>query len=274
MIGICAGLALRGYRPFAYTIAPFTIYRPFEFVRDDLCYQHLPVTLVGLGAGMTYAGLGGTHHTPEDVAVMGALPNLSIVAPCDPPEVEAATWACAEQRGPVYLRLAKTGEPVLTGEAVEPFQFGKLRRLKNGTDACLLSYGPIMQLTLEAAAALERERGYSVAVVSCHTLKPLDAEGLARVLEAFPVVGVVEEHSERGGLGAQVKQLAWDTASRCALRIFALKDAFIHTFGLPRDLWAAHGITLEAITAGIHGALCRGRVATEQHLVIDDGCSK
>ena len=84
MIGICAGLALRGCTAFAYTIATFTIYRPFEQVRDDLCYQNLPVTLVGVGGGVTYSTLGGTHHTQEDIALMSALPNMSIIAPCDP----------------------------------------------------------------------------------------------------------------------------------------------------------------------------------------------
>src|SRR3954471_15792013 len=86
MIGICAGLALRGKKPFAYTIATFSIYRPFEMVRDDLCYQNLPVTVVGIGGGVTYSTLGGTHHAQEDIAVMSAIPNMSILAPCDPLE--------------------------------------------------------------------------------------------------------------------------------------------------------------------------------------------
>src|SRR3982750_2951249 len=86
MIGICAGLALKGCQPFAYTIATFTLYRPFEMVRDDLCYQNLPVTVVGMGAGVIYSTLGGTHHTQEDIAIAGAIPNMQILAPCDPLE--------------------------------------------------------------------------------------------------------------------------------------------------------------------------------------------
>ena len=81
MIGICAGLALKGCQPFAYTIATFSLYRPFEMVRDDLCYQNLPVTVVGMGAGVIYSTLGGTHHTQEDIAIAGALPNMQIIAP-------------------------------------------------------------------------------------------------------------------------------------------------------------------------------------------------
>ena len=82
MIGICAGLALKGCQPFAYTIATFSLYRPFEMVRDDLCYQNLPVTVVGIGGGVTYSTLGGTHHAQEDVAVMSAIPNMAVIAPC------------------------------------------------------------------------------------------------------------------------------------------------------------------------------------------------
>ena len=98
MIGICAGLALKGCQPFAYTIATFSLYRPFEMVRDDLCYQNLPVTVVGMGAGVIYSTLGGTHHTQEDIAIAGAMPNMQIIAPCDPHECTDATRWCAQQK--------------------------------------------------------------------------------------------------------------------------------------------------------------------------------
>src|SRR5262245_7175315 len=207
MIGLCAGLALRGCRPFAYTIATFTIYRPFEQVRDDLCYQNVPATVVGIGGGVTYSTLGGTHHAQEDVAVMGAIPNMAILAPCDPAETEAATWACVERDGPTYLRLGKAGEPALSADAPEPFVFGKARLLKDGSDVCLFSYGPIMKMAFEVAARVEAQ-GRSAAVVSVHTLKPLDVDGIAGYLSRFKQVVVIEEHSERGGLAAQVKQIA------------------------------------------------------------------
>src|SRR5690349_9290063 len=133
MIGICAGLALKGCQPFAYTIATFSLYRPFEMVRDDLCYQNLPVTVVGMGAGVIYSTLGGTHHTQEYIAIAAALPNLQIVAPCDPLECTEATRWCAQQKnGPVYLRIGKAGEPVLT-KGAQPWQFGKVRYLRRGS---------------------------------------------------------------------------------------------------------------------------------------------
>src|SRR4051812_418657 len=175
MIGICAGLALKGCQPFAYTIATFSLYRPFEMVRDDLCYQNLPVTVVGMGAGVIYSTLGGTHHTQEDIAVAGAIPNMQIIAPCDPAECTDATRWCANQKnGPVYLRIGKAGEPNLT-QGAEPWQFGKVRYLRRGQDVCILPYGVITKMAAAAAAALQQQ-GKSVSLVSFHTIKPLDGE--------------------------------------------------------------------------------------------------
>ena len=253
MIGICAGLALRGCTAFAYTIATFSIYRPFEQIRDDLCYQNLPVTVVGIGGGVSYSLLGGTHHAQEDVAVMGSLPNMNILAPCDPLETEAATWFCAEKRGPVYLRLGKAGEPNLTANAIDPFEFGKLRKIKEGSDVCLVSYGPIMNMAVGLAEKLETQRGQSTAVVSAHTLKPFDRDGLAKIMNDYETVVIIEEHSERNGLGSQAKEIAWDSGAHCELHTFGLKDEFIHVFGSQTDLWNAHGLNPDAIYDTITG---------------------
>src|SRR3989338_2047231 len=115
MTGLAPGLALKGMPPFCYTIAPFSLYRPFEMIRVDLCYQNLPVTVIGMGAGVIYSTLGGTHHTMEDVAVASAIPNMTVLAPCDPDEMGLATrWCATQSKGPVYMRLGKAGEPNLT----------------------------------------------------------------------------------------------------------------------------------------------------------------
>ena len=236
MIGICAGLALKGCQPFAYTIATFSLYRPFEMVRDDLCYQNLPVTVVGMGAGVIYSTLGGTHHTQEDIAIAGAMPNMQIIAPCDPAECTEATAYCASQKeGPVYLRIGKAGEPNFTDKAVDPWKFGKLRYIKRGTDVCILSYGVIMQKAMQLAARFEAQ-GKSVSVVSCHTLKPLDIAGIREALAAPQHVIVIEEHAPQGGLAPRTKQIAWDIQARCRLDTFTLQDAFIHNYGSHDDL--------------------------------------
>lgn len=248
MIGLTAGMAMRGLRPFAYTIATFSLYRPFEMIRDDLAYQNLPVTVVGIGAGVAYSTLGATHHAHEDVAVACSIPNLSVLSPCDPLETRAATEYCATQTGgPIYLRLGKAGEPVLT-QSAEPFQFGRIRKLRDGSNTCILSYGGIMKAALDVADALQA-KGESVAAYSVHTLKPLDVAGIRDVLSRFRRVIVIEETSAENGLGPKTKQIAWDMRATCELETFALKDEFIHLYGSHDDLLRAHGITVPQILA-------------------------
>lgn len=251
MIGMCAGLALKGCQPFAYTIATFSLYRPFEMVRDDLGYQNLPVTVVGMGAGVIYSTLGGTHHTMEDVALASAIPNFRVVAPCDPAEaIDATRWCARQKDGPVYLRIGKAGEPNLTAGA-DPWVFGKLRYLQRGADICILSYGVIMGKAQELAKGLEA-KGKSVSVVSCHTVKPLDRPGVVDALNRHRQVIVIEEHVPEGGLASRVKQIAWDVKAPCDLHVFTLQDEFIHNYGSHDDLLAAHGIAvpkmLEAVS--------------------------
>jgi len=242
MIGMCAGMALRGLRPFAYTIATFTLFRPFEFVRDDLCYHNLPVTIVGIGGGVTYSTLGGTHHAQEDVAVASAIPNMAVIAPCDPAETRLATlWCTTQVRGPVYLRLGKAGEPDLTANAVDTFEFGKLRYLKRGRDVCIMGYGGILKTGADLAERFEA-RGESVSLVSAHTVKPLDREGIEAALRSHKRVVVLEEMAPFGGLGPQVKKIAWDIGAKCRVETFALQDQFIHNYGSHPDLLAAHGL--------------------------------
>lgn len=251
MIGMAAGLALKGCQPFAYTIATFTLYRPFEMVRDDLCYQNLPVTIVGMGSGVIYSTLGGTHHTMEDIAVASAIPNMRVIAPCDPLECIEATRYCAKQKdGPIYLRIGKAGEPNLTENAVDPWEFGKIRYLQKGADVCILSHGVIMKQAVEAARELEAQ-GKSVSIVSCHTVKPLDRPGIEAALSNHAEVLVVEEHVPEGGLASRVKQIAWDIQAKCKLHTFTLQDEFIHNYGNHDDLLAAHGISVPAILKAV-----------------------
>ncbi len=251
MIGMAAGLALRGFRPFTYTIANFTIYRPFEQVRVDLCYQNLPVVLVGVGGGMSYSALGGTHHTIEDVAVMGALPNMTILAPCDPLEVRDSVFASLTLDGPTYLRLGKAGEPAITADAPEPFQFGKIRQISAGDDAAIVGYGPILKMAVDAAAQWKAAGKGNAAVFSAHTMKPFDRDGIRSILERFDTVITLEEHVALGGLGAQTTGVAHESKSKARVVTFALQDEFIHRYGSQDDLRAAHGITVENIVAAL-----------------------
>jgi transketolase len=246
MIGIAAGMALKGMRPFCYTIATFSLYRPFEMIRVDLAYQNLPVTIIGMGAGVIYSTLGSTHHSMEDIAVATAIPNMTVLAPCDPEEMRLATrWCATESKGPVYMRLGKAGEPDLTSEAVDPFEIGKLRCLKKGRDVALISYGISVGMAFEVAGQIPMSR--SASIYSCHTIKPLDRAGIAKALKSYSQVVVLEEHVPHGGLGSRIKEIAWDEGARCKLDCFSLKDEFIHCYGSHRELLAQHGLTTEAM---------------------------
>jgi transketolase len=242
MIGMVAGMAQRGLRPFAYTIATFTLYRPFEMVRDDLCYQNLAVTIVGIGGGVTYSTLGATHHAQEDVALASTIPNLAVIAPCDPSETEAATrWCATQERGPVYLRLGKAGEPDFTSKLPTPWTFGKSRQLRPGSDVCILTYGPIVKRAMAVADRFEAS-GKRAAVYSVHTLKPLDSVELTQILQNFPHVVVIEECAPNGSLAMRVRELASIAGAQCRLDTFTLQDAFIHCYGSHDDILDAHGL--------------------------------
>lgn len=251
MIGIAAGLALRGMRPFCYTIATFALYRPFEMVRVDLCYQNLPVTIVGMGAGVIYSNLGGTHHSMEDIAVASAIPNMTVLAPCDPAEMLLATrWCGTVSAGPVYMRLGKAGEPDLSLNAAEPFEVGKIRYLTKGSDIAILSYGITTGMAMEICRLLTAQ-GRSVSTLSCHTLKPLDRAGIQRVLGSHNNVVVIEEHVPHGGLGSRVKEIAWDMQANCTLDCFSLNDEFIHFYGTHAELLEVHGLSVRSIVGAL-----------------------
>lgn len=248
MIGLAAGMCQRGLRPFAYTIATFALYRPFEMVRNDLCYQGLPVTVVGIGGGLTYSTLGATHHAQEDVAIAMSVPNLIVLAPSDPLEVEAMTRWCANQEiGPVYLRLGKAGEPILTDNLKQPWEFGRIRWIRTGGRHCLITYGVITKMVLDIADELERQ-GLRTSVVTVPTLKPIDHQGLSEVLNSHSSVSVIEECVPRA-LAIEIEALAFRSGYRGSLSTFSLQDEFIHCYGTHSDLLRAHALSTSAIVA-------------------------
>ena len=248
MIGIAAGMALRGMRPFCYTIATFALYRPFEMIRVDLCYQNLPVTVIGMGAGVVYSTLGGTHHSMEDIAVASAIPNMTVLAPCDPVEMRQMTeWCARSSNGPVYMRLGKAGEPILTADAVEKFEMGKLRVLQKGKNVAVISYGTLLSMAFEVSRLIQERLGEPCTVISCHTIKPLDEDGVKDILTKYDHVVVMEEHVPHGGLGSRIKEIAWDIGAICRLDAFSLKDQFIHCYGSYEELLARHGLSPQFI---------------------------
>jgi transketolase len=211
MMGVAAGMAMSGLRPVAYTITPFITSRCLEQIRTDACYHELPVTIVAVGAGLSYAGLGPTHHACEDVAFLRAIPNMVVVCPGDAWEVRGALRAAFKQDKPVYIRMGKKGEPVIHKEVPPDFAIGKAITVQDGEDVCLLSSGNMLPEAIEAAHRLKEKR-VSACVVSFHTVKPLDELCLAEAFGTFKLVATIEEHTLLGGFGSAVAEWVIDKA--------------------------------------------------------------
>lgn len=263
MISVAAGMGLCGLRPVVYTIAAFATTRCFEQIRVDVCYQEAPVVIVGTGSGLSYAANGATHHACEDIAILRALPKMTVLCPADPVETRLALRAALRHKGPSYLRLGKKGEPVVHTKLPE-FRIGKGIVITRGVDVCFLSTGTMLPVVVQAAQELDR-RGVSAEVVSFHTVKPLDEDLLTDVFSRFTVVTTVEEHSVLGGLGGSVAE--WlsdqDTPTARLVRIGSA-DVFLHEAGGQEYAREYHGLTSAKIvtkTLEKHFASLQSRVA-------------
>lgn len=248
MIGVAAGLALSGKRVFVYSIVPFVTFRCLEHIRNDVCYHHVPVYIVGVGGGYSYGHMGPTHHAIEDIAVMRALPNMTVICPGDPCEAEAAVRAIARHDGPCYLRLGKAGESVLHSSPCA-FTIGKAIAMRSGADATLIATGAMLATALDATLLLEA-RGIRTGVLSMPTVKPLDADAVALAARTG-LIATVEEHSRIGGLGSTVAETLAERRILCPHLLFAAPDAFAETVGSQSFLRAKAGLTAAHIAAEI-----------------------
>lgn len=250
MIGIAAGLALGGMKPVTYTIASFAVYRCYEQIRVDLCYHNAPVVMVGTGSGLAYAANGPTHHSCEDVAVLRALPNMTVACPADAWELRGLLRDAMHQPGPVYLRIGKKGEP-LVYPALPEVRLGMASVIRSGRDVAVLSTGTLLSEAVHAANHLQ-EHGVSVEIVSLHTVKPLDAAVLTRVFRDFPLVVTLEEHGRTGGLGGAVAEWCSDQPRQHAhLLRLGTPDVFLHEAGEQEHVREVCGLTGAQIAASI-----------------------
>jgi transketolase len=231
MMGVAAGMAMNGLRPVAYTITPFVTTRCLEQIRTDVCYHEAPVTIVAVGAGLAYSGLGPTHHACEDISFLRSIPNMVVICPGDAFEVRGALRAAMQQDRPVYIRMGKKGEPVVHKGPIADFKIGKAITIEEGSEVCLLSTGNMLPEAIEAAHVL-KDKGISAEVVSFHTVKPLDEEKLKQAFARFKLVATIEEHSLIGGFGAAVSEWLVDTetSAKKFLR-FGTPDAFFKKSG-------------------------------------------
>lgn len=254
MIGISAGLALCGKIPIAATIAAFASMRCYEQIRTDVCYPNLNVKIVGFGGGLKYGALGATHHAIEDIAIMRALPNMTIVVPADSLETRKATVAVAEHQGPVYLRIGRAGEPdVYKGDY--DFQIGKAVTLRVGNDISIISMGLILPNVLKAVEELQK-RGIKARVINMHTVKPIDKESVLKAGRETGAIISVEEHSIIGGLGSAIAEILAEEQLAVPFRRIGLRDIF-SGIGTQEELWEKYGMGVSHITNAAEELLSR-----------------
>lgn len=227
MVSIAAGLAMTGFHPWVYTIASFLTYRPFEQIRIDVAYHHLPVILVGTGAGLSYASNGPTHHSLEDIAMFRSLGGFRIACPGDASEVVSCMKELRRNPGPAYLRLGKKGEPDVHS-APQDCPMGKAHQMRSGCDAAVLSTGNILPEAISACETLNK-RGISVAHWHFPWVLPLDKEVLSDIFKQFSHVVTVEEHCIDGGFGSLVAECLAEKPTRNArLLRLGLPRRFVH----------------------------------------------
>jgi transketolase len=228
LVCAAAGLALEGFRPVIYSIGSFMTGRPFEQIRISIDYANLPVVIVGAGGGYTYASSGVTHHSGEDLALMGLLPNMTVVAPGDPGEFRQLFPQLLQLNGPSYIRVGKYGEPAYS--APEDAVLGRARLLRDGRNLAILTTGGVAVEALQAADRLAAE-GAGPLVYQMHTIKPLDTATLDRIGARVDTLVVVEEHLPVGGLAAAV--YAWQATRRVAPRVVRLGPPHSLLLGSP-----------------------------------------
>lgn len=254
MTGLAAGMALEGKTVFTYSIANFPTLRCVEQIRNDCAYHQANVKIVSVGGGFVYGPLGMTHHATEDIAVMRALPDVTVLAPGDLVEAEAATRAIYEHSGTCYLRLGRGGE-IRIHDNIGHFQIGKALRVKDGAEVAIFSTGAIFD---EVIAASEQLLKYAIkpGLYTFPTVKPIDRDTIAECARQYDLIVTVEEHNIVGGFGGAVSEVLAELSHKSAniLKI-GLNDCYSSIVGSQQYLRNHYGINAAGIVARVKEAV-------------------
>ena len=253
-ISFAAGMAMCGHKVFYYNIIPFVLYRCYEQVRNDVCYQNLPVVLVGIGSGITYAPAGMTHYSVEDIGLARTLPNLTVISPADPVEARLAAEYSLMAPEPVFVRLAKRGEPELHTE--KSFDISRVQVLKEGSDVAIVFHGSISSEVMAADAEL-RLQGINPLILSVPMVQPIDSDGLLSALRGFKAVISVEEHFSTMGLGSILREIHSKFGPPWSIETLGIIPEFIHNVRDTEGLREHYGINAASITRKVRLCLAR-----------------
>lgn len=239
LLGTAAGFAAAGKIPFASSFAVFAVGRAYDQIRNSIAYPNLNVKIAATHAGLTVGEDGGSHQMLEDIALMRAVPNMTVIVPADGVETKQAVMAAAEHQGPVYIRLGRPKVPVLFGDDYK-FEIGKGVVLREGTDVTLVGTGIMVSKAMEAADLLAAD-GISAAVVNISTIKPLDNGLITEMAQKTGAVVTCEEHNIYGGLGSAVAEVLVENCPVPMARV-GVEDKFGES-GLPDQLLEKYGLT-------------------------------
>lgn len=253
MIGTAAGLSLEGFTVFANSFAVFMTNRAYDQIRMSVCYNNIDVKLVGSHGGITVGPDGGSAQCLEDFAIMRALPNMTVVCPCDAPEAKKATFMIAEYSGPVYMRTARPPSPILTDET-DPFIIGKANIMREGGDVTIIGCGLILKEAADASMKLAEE-GISCRVINMHTIKPIDEEAIIAAAEETGAIVTVEEHQINGGLGGAVCEVICRNFP-VPVEMVAVRDSFGES-GTPEELLDKYHLKSRDIIKSVKNAINR-----------------
>ena len=251
MMGVAAGLAAAGKVPFASTFAVFAAGRAFEIIRNSICYPKLNVKICATHAGITVGEDGASHQAIEDIAIMRSLPNMTVICPADGVSAAKLIEEAAEYNGPVYVRLGRSGIPVLYKEDQE-FEFGKGIELAEGTDVTIIATGIMVYEALVARDELAKE-GISARVIDIHTIKPIDRDIIIKAASETKAIVTAEEHNIIGGLGSAVSEVVAETVPTKVLRV-GVEDTFGES-GKPAELLEKYELTAAKIVKKVKEAL-------------------
>ncbi|MBD7910805.1 transketolase family protein [Clostridium cibarium] len=243
MMGVAAGLANVGKIPFVSTFAVFATGRAFEVIRNSICYPKMNVKIAVTHAGITVGEDGGSHQSIEDIALMSALPNMTVIVPSDHREAMAAVHAAAEIKGPVYLRFGRCNTEDIFDDNYK-FEIGKGVEIKSGNDVAIIATGMMVQKAIKAAEKLEKEN-ISARVINISTIKPIDEEIILKAARETKAIVTAEEHSIIGGLGAMVSSLVCDKHPTIVKKI-GINDVFGES-GTPDELMEKYKLTDDEI---------------------------
>jgi transketolase len=255
MTSFAAGLALQGKAVFTYSIGNFPTLRCLEQIRNDCAYHNANVKIVCVGGGFVYGSLGMSHHATEDLAIMRALPDVTVLAPGDLVEAECATRAIYQHQGTCYLRLGRGGEKRIH-EKIDDFQIGKAIKIKNGEKVVIFSTGAIFDEVVDAIQSME-EHSINPALYTFPTVKPIDRAAIEQCAEQYDLIVTVEEHNVIGGFGSAVSEvLAELPGPRARILKIGLDDRYSSIVGSQKYLRDVYGMSAEKIVKRIQGILC------------------